>query len=110
MIRHVHRASSLSGAVKMPGDKSISHRYAMLASLANGRSEIRNFASSRDCQSTLGCLRTLGVEITGTCDNVAVDGRGLRGLRAPAGVLDAGNSGTTMRLLSGILAGQEFES
>ena len=110
MIRHVHRASSLSGAVQMPGDKSISHRYAMLASLANGRSEIRNFASSRDCQSTLGCLRTLGVEITGTCDNVAVDGRGLRGLRAPAGVLDAGNSGTTMRLLSGILAGQEFES
>jgi len=82
----------------------------MLASISEGKSVIRNFASSRDCQSTLGCLRTLGVEITGTGDRVAVNGRGLRGLRSPGAVLDAGNSGTTMRLLSGILAGQEFES
>jgi 3-phosphoshikimate 1-carboxyvinyltransferase len=82
----------------------------MLASISEGKSGIRNFASSRDCQSTLGCLRTLGVEITSTGDRVAVNGRGLRGLRSPAAVLDAGNSGTTMRLLSGILAGQEFES
>jgi 3-phosphoshikimate 1-carboxyvinyltransferase len=110
MIQHVHRASSLAGTVRLPGDKSISHRYAMLASLANGKSEIRNFASSRDCQSTLGCLRMLGAEIAGAGDNVTVNGRGLRGLRSPAGVLDAGNSGTTMRLLSGILAGQGFES
>jgi len=82
----------------------------MLASISEGKSVIRNFASSRDCQSTLGCLRTLGVEITDTGDRVAVNGRGLRGLRSPGAVLDAGNSGTTMRLLSGILAGQEFES
>lgn len=110
MIQLVHRASSLSGTVQLPGDKSISHRYAMLASISEGKSVIRNFASSRDCQSTLGCLRTLGVEITDTGDRVAVNGRGLRGLRSPGAVLDAGNSGTTMRLLSGILAGQEFES
>ena len=110
MIQLVQRASSLSGTVQLPGDKSISHRYAMLASISEGKSVIRNFASSRDCQSTLGCLRTLGVEITGTGDRVAVNGRGLRGLRSPGAVLDAGNSGTTMRLLSGILAGQEFES
>jgi 3-phosphoshikimate 1-carboxyvinyltransferase len=110
MIQLVHRTSSLSGTVQLPGDKSISHRYAMLASISEGKSVIRNFASSRDCQSTLGCLRTLGVEITSTGDRVAVNGRGLRGLRSPGAVLDAGNSGTTMRLLSGILAGQEFES
>jgi 3-phosphoshikimate 1-carboxyvinyltransferase len=110
MIQCVHRASSLSGSVHLPGDKSISHRYAMLASLADGKSEIRHFASSRDCHSTLACLRTLGIEITGTGDTMVVAGRGLRGLRAPADVLDAGNSGTTMRLLSGILAGQVFES
>ena len=110
MIQYVQRASSLSGSVQLPGDKSISHRYAMLASLASGTSEIRHFASSRDCHSTLGCLRTLGVDIAGSGDTVMVTGRGLQGLRAPAGMLDAGNSGTTMRLLSGILAGQTFES
>jgi 3-phosphoshikimate 1-carboxyvinyltransferase len=110
MIQIVQRASSLSGSVQLPGDKSISHRYAMLASLADGKSEIRHFASSRDCHSTLGCIRTLGAEITGIGETITVAGRGLRGLRAPAAVLDAGNSGTTMRLLSGILAGQAFES
>jgi 3-phosphoshikimate 1-carboxyvinyltransferase len=110
MIQPVKRALSLSGSVKLPGDKSISHRYAMLASLADGRSEIRHFASSRDCHSTLDCLRALGVEISGGGDAVLVEGRGLRGFRAPGGLLDAGNSGTTMRLLSGILAGQTFES
>jgi 3-phosphoshikimate 1-carboxyvinyltransferase len=110
MIQSVKRASSLSGSVKLPGDKSISHRYAMLASLADGRSQIRHFASSRDCHSTLDCLRALGVEISEDGDTVLVGGRGLLGFRAPGGLLDAGNSGTTMRLLSGILAGQPFQS
>jgi 3-phosphoshikimate 1-carboxyvinyltransferase len=110
MIQSVKRASSLSGSVKLPGDKSISHRYAMLASLADGRSQIRHFASSRDCHSTLDCLRALGVEISEDGDTILVGGRGLLGFRAPGGLLDAGNSGTTMRLLSGILAGQPFQS
>jgi 3-phosphoshikimate 1-carboxyvinyltransferase len=110
MIQCVHRVSSLSGSVRLPGDKSISHRYAMLASLADGRSEIRHFASSRDCHSTLDCLRALGVDVAETGDTVVISGRGLRGLQPPGGALDAGNSGTTMRLLSGILAGQAFES
>jgi len=110
MIRSVERAKSLRGTVALPGDKSISHRYAMLAAIAEGPSELRHFASSQDCRSTLGCLRGLGVEVREEGDAVTVFGRGLNGLCAPAGVLDAGNSGTTMRLLSGILAGQTFQS
>jgi len=110
MIRRVTRAACVRGTVVLPGDKSISHRYAMLAALAGGRSEIRHYASSMDCRSTLGCLRALGVEASETGEAVTIDGRGLRGLRAPLRALDAGNSGTTMRLLSGILAGQAFES
>ncbi len=110
MIRVIRRAASVSGLVRLPGDKSISHRYAMLAALAGGRSEIRHFATSRDCHSTLGCLRALGVEISESDDTVTIVGRGLRGFAAPDRVLDAGNSGTTMRLLSGILAGQPFQS
>lgn len=110
MIQTLNPASSLSGVVRLPGDKSISHRYAMLAAIAEGTSEIRSFASSRDCQSTLKCLRTLGVEWHKSGDTVTIHGRGLRGLRAPAHSLDAGNSGTTIRLLSGILAGHPFES
>lgn len=110
MIRVIRRAASVSGLVRLPGDKSISHRYAMLAALAGGRSEIRHFATSRDCHSTLSCLRTLGVDISESDETVTVVGRGLRGFKAPDRILDAGNSGTTMRLLSGILAGQPFQS
>jgi len=110
MIQPIRRAESLSGTVLLPGDKSISHRYALLAAVAEGTTEIRNFAGSQDCQSTLRCLRGLGVELREDGDTVTVSGRGLRGLRAPSRVLDAGNSGTTIRLLSGILAGQSFES
>ncbi len=110
MIQSLNPASSLSGIVRLPGDKSISHRYAMLAAIAEGASEIRHFASSQDCQSTLKCLRTLGVEWQKSGGDVTIHGRGLRGLRAPAKKLDAGNSGTTIRLLSGILAGHPFES
>ncbi len=110
MTRVIRRAETVSGLIQLPGDKSISHRYAMLAALAGGRSEIRHFATSRDCHSTLSCLRALGVEISESGETVTVVGRGLRGFRSPDGILDAGNSGTTMRLLSGILAGQPFQT
>ena len=91
-----------------PGDKSISHRYAMLAGLAEGTSELRNFSAAADCHSTLGCMSALGAEVKVEKDLVRVIGRGPRGLKSSWRALDAGNSGTTMRLLAGILAGQEF--
>ena len=110
MIETVHHSDSVYGTVHLPGDKSVSHRYAMLASLAEGTTILKHFASSRDCHSTLSCLQFLGVEMDESGDTVTIVGRGLRGLRTPEGVLDAGNSGTTMRLLSGILAGHPFTS
>lgn len=94
----------------LPGDKSISHRYAMLAAIAEGMSVIEHFAASRDCHSTLECLRSLGADVTESGDTVTVQGVGLHGLKQPGKVLDAENSGTTIRLLSGILAGHPFES
>lgn len=101
----------------MPGDKSISHRYAMLAALASGRSTIGNYATGADCAATLTCLEQLGVTIErrrargdGVGSAVVVSGRGLRGLCEPAGTLDARNSGTTLRLLAGILAAHPFRS
>ena len=100
----------LEGTIRLPGDKSISHRYAMLAAIAEGTSVIRNYSSGADCHSTLGCLRSLGVEITEEGRDVTVQGCGLLGLRPFAGQLDAGNSGSTMRMLSGILAGHPFVS
>src|SRR4051794_10426886 len=96
----------ISGTVRLPGDKSISHRAAMLTALANGRSVIDGFASSADCASTLGCLQALGVRISRNDGSVVVEGAGLHGLRHSPGVLDCGNSGSTMRMMSGILAGQ----
>lgn len=101
-------ARRLFGAVRLPGDKSISHRYAMLSAIAEGDSKITNYSTGADCHSTLGCLRALGVamEIEGT--EVTIHGRGLDGLQAPATDLDAGNSGSTIRMLSGILAAQRF--
>ncbi|HEV8385378.1 MAG TPA: 3-phosphoshikimate 1-carboxyvinyltransferase, partial [Candidatus Acidoferrales bacterium] len=92
------------------GDKSISHRYAILAALAEGRSEIHNFSPAADCHSTLECLRRLGIAVEAGKDRVTIEGRGLRGLKAPRKKLDAENSGTTMRLLAGVLAGQSFSS
>ncbi|HSW38914.1 MAG TPA: 3-phosphoshikimate 1-carboxyvinyltransferase [Acidobacteriota bacterium] len=108
MIEKLKAPKSLKGTVLLPGDKSISHRYAMLAAIAEGVSVIRSFAASRDCYSTLECLRALGVETAAAGDTVTIHGRGLRGLRAPCRTLNAGNSGTTIRLLSGLLAGQSF--
>jgi len=103
----------VSGVVELPGDKSISHRYAMLAALAEGRSEIANYSSAADCRSTLECLRALGAEISLSREAVPVvriTGSGLAGLKPPRRALDAQNSGSTMRMLSGILAGQSFAS
>src|SRR5674476_692892 len=105
----IHPARNpLQGNVRLPGDKSISHRYGMLAAIAEGTSIIHNYSSGADCHSTLGCLRSLGVEIIEDGRDVTVRGRGLRGLVEYGGQLDAGNSGSTIRMLSGILAGQPF--
>jgi len=106
------------GSLQLPGDKSISHRYAMLAGIADGVSRLENFSTGADCGSTLGCLEALGCEITRSAAGasnapqvpaVEVEGSGKR-LQAPSVPLDCGNSGSTMRMLSGILAGQEFVS
>ena len=114
----VQPAARVRGRVPVPGDKSISHRYALLAALAEGRSTIDGYAPGADCASTLACLRALGVRVEGPRSAggatgrpvVTVDGRGVGGLEAPAGPLDAGNSGSTLRLLSGALAGHRFTS
>src|SRR6516165_1248326 len=106
----VQPAKYLTGGVELPGDKSISHRYAMLAALAKGTSELRNFSAAADCHSTLACMIALGAEVKTVKDTVRVTGRGSHGLRSSWRALDAGNSGTTMRLLAGILAGQSFSS
>jgi len=105
---------SISGTIEVPGDKSISHRYAILAALARGRSEISHYSAAADCQSTLSCLARLGVKVEKSRRNgagdVKISGTGIDGLRASRHSLDAGNSGTTMRLLTGVLAGQKFDS
>ncbi len=106
----IQPAKHLTGDLDLPGDKSVSHRYAMLAALAEGTSELRHFSAAADCHSTLACISALGAEVKTDQDTVRVTGRGLRGLRSSGRALDAGNSGTTMRLLSGILAGQKFSS
>ncbi len=108
--RKIRSTKRLAGSVQFPGDKSISHRYAMLAALAEGASEIHFYSSSVDCQSTLACLKKLGVTFDRKDNVITVHGLGLNGLRSPAGSLDAGNSGSTLRMLAGILAGQQFRS
>ena len=104
--------ASLNGIVSVPGDKSISHRVAMLSSIASGRSEIRGFASSADCRSTLDCIRRLGVKVEESDGRLVIHGAGLDGFQAEGGRvnLDAGNSGSTIRMLSGLLAAQPFTS
>src|SRR2546423_8988747 len=106
----VRPAKRIRGRLVMPGDKSISHRAAMIAALANGISHIRNYSTSADCAATLSCLRQLGVRIEEEDAEVLVHGVGLSGFEAPNAPLDCGNSGTTMRLLAGVLAGQDFTS
>jgi 3-phosphoshikimate 1-carboxyvinyltransferase len=106
MIATVRPSRRLEGEIRVPGDKSISHRALILGSIASGRSSLRGLSPGADVQSTIGCLRELGIEFDGS----TLEGCGLRGLRKASGVLDCGNSGTTMRLLAGLLAAQDFES
>lgn len=108
----VRPARSVRGSISLPGDKSISHRYAMLAGIADGPSKLENYSTGADCASTLGCLRSLGVKWErkdGTDNIIEVQGSG-RSLTAPSQPLDCGNSGSTIRMLSGIVAGQRFDS
>src|SRR5438132_1099462 len=106
----VRPAKRIDGRLVVPGDKSISHRAAMIAAMAEGVSHIKNYATSADCAATLSCLQQLGVRIERSGDDVLVYGIGRDGFCAPTQPLDCGNSGTTMRLLAGILAGQDFTS
>lgn len=103
-------ADALVGEVTLPADKSIAHRSALISAISDGTSRIVGYPDSADPQSTLSCLKALGVEITNESEDLVVHGKGLRGMRAPSGDLDCGNSGTTMRLLAGMLAGQPFDS
>lgn len=104
-------AAHATGKIRVPGDKSISHRYAMLSALADGNSTIANYSPGADCAATLACLRGLGVAVSRTSGGeIAISGRGLRGLVAPGAPLDAANSGTTMRLLAGIVAAHRFRT
>ncbi len=107
---NIRKADAVRGDIDLPGDKSISHRAAMFAALATGRSVIANYATSADCMSTLSCLRDLGVGIDVSGQTVTIDGAGGVGFTAPEKPLDCGNSGTTMRLMSGIMAGQSFDT
>jgi 3-phosphoshikimate 1-carboxyvinyltransferase len=110
MLQRIQPATRLQGSLRLPGDKSISHRYAMLAAIAEGRTRIHNYSTGADCASTLGCVRALGIPVEREATEVAVSGGGLDGLQPPSETLDAGNSGSTIRMLSGILAAQPFAS
>jgi 3-phosphoshikimate 1-carboxyvinyltransferase len=110
MQERISPAATVSGTITLPGDKSISHRYAMLAAIAEGPSTIHNYSTGADCQSTLRAVEALGARVERNTDSIVIHGAGLDGLRAPADMLDAGNSGSTIRMLSGILAAQPFTS
>lgn len=102
------RANALKGTVTVPGDKSISHRAIMLGAISEGTTQVTNFLQGADCLSTISCFTKLGIEIENKGEEVLIHGKGLHGLHKPACVLDTGNSGTTTRLIAGILAGQAF--
>lgn len=104
------KITGLRGEVNIPGDKSISHRCIMFGSIASGTTEISNFLQGADCLATINCFRRMGIEIENQEEKIIVHGKGLHGLTAPTEILDVGNSGTTTRLISGILVGQPFES
>lgn len=106
----IRKISKASGTIKVPGDKSISHRAVMLGALAGGFTEITGFLQGADCLSTIDCFRNMGIDIDVNGENVTVHGNGLNGLKAPEQMLYTGNSGTTTRLLCGILSGQTFDS
>lgn len=106
----IKKQTRLRGTLTVPGDKSISHRAVMFGSLAKGTTKVTGFLEGADCLSTISCFRKMGIEIEQKNTEVLIHGRGLHGLSAPTEVLDVGNSGTTTRLISGILAGQSFTS
>ena len=106
----IQPVNSLKGTIRLPGDKSISHRAALFSAIATGETRIENFATSADCASTLDCLRDLGVDIKRENNTIFIKGVGKNGFSEPVNSLDCGNSGTTMRLLAGVLAGQNFDS
>lgn len=106
----IKKQTNLRGTLTVPGDKSISHRAVMFGSLANGTTRITHFLEGADCLSTISCFRKMGIDIDRNGDEILVHGKGLHGLSAPTDILDVGNSGTTTRLISGILAGQKFTS
>lgn len=110
MDKVIKSKTGLKGTIKIPGDKSISHRAVMFGSLAKGDTEITGFLKGDDCMSTISCFKKLGIKIDVTDDKVIVHGKGLKGLSAPSKTLDVGNSGTTIRLISGILSAQNFDS
>jgi 3-phosphoshikimate 1-carboxyvinyltransferase len=110
MQQRISPASAITGDILLPGDKSISHRYALIAAIAEGETRIRNYSTGADCHSTLGCIRALGIEVEGAGTEFAIRGKGLDGLSEAAQQLDAGNSGSTIRMLSGILAAQPFRT
>lgn len=101
--------NGLKGTVSVPGDKSISHRSIMLGSIAEGTTEVHHFLQGADCLSSIACFRQMGIPIENNGDIVRIHGKGLHGLSQPENILDTGNSGTTTRLMSGILAGQNFD-
>lgn len=109
-MKIIHTTKPLRGEVTIPGDKSISHRAVMFGALAQGTTRVTNFLQGADCLSTISCFRKLGISIENTPQEILIHGKGLHGLTAASEVLDVGNSGTTMRLLSGILSGQAFTS
>ena len=106
----IKKVNKLNGTLAIPGDKSISHRAVMFGSLAEGTTRITNFLEGADCLSTISCFQKMGINIQNNNGEILVHGKGLHGLKAPDDVLDVGNSGTTTRLISGILAGQDFIS
>ena len=106
----IKNKNGLHGEVTIPGDKSISHRAVMFGAIAQGTTEVTNFLQGADCLSTIDCFRKLGIAIENTPEKIIIHGKGLHGLSAPSSILDAGNSGTTTRLISGILAAQPFET
>ena len=110
MDKIINSKTGLKGTIKIPGDKSISHRAVMFGSLAKGDTEITGFLRGDDCMSTISCFKKLGIDIDVTDDKVIVHGKGLKGLSSPKETLDVGNSGTTIRLISGILSAQNFDS
>ena len=103
-------SKNLRGTITVPGDKSISHRSVMLGSIADGDTKVSGFLTGEDCLSTIDCFKKLGIDIEVDGTNVIVHGKGLRGLSAPTETLNVGNSGTTLRLMSGLLSAQPFTS